>query len=126
MRVISVILVISNCVKSVRVRSFSGPYFPAFGLNTERYSVSFRTQSECDKIRTRKTLNTDTFHAVSVARKILEVRLKSVTSRIISVILLISVHGLTSVLIKIVIRAILVTWLILKLLSAKQTGRGSP
>ena len=33
---------------------FSGPYFPAFGLNTERYS-------ECGKIRTRKTLNTDTF-----------------------------------------------------------------
>ena len=27
------------CVKSVRIRSFSGPYFPAFGLNTERYSV---------------------------------------------------------------------------------------
>ena len=29
-----------HCVKSVRIRSFSGPYFPAFGLNTERYSVS--------------------------------------------------------------------------------------
>ena len=24
-----------HCVKSVRNRSFSGPYFPAFGLNTE-------------------------------------------------------------------------------------------
>ena len=33
---------------------FSGPYFPAFGLNTERYSVSLRIQSECGKIRTRK------------------------------------------------------------------------
>ena len=41
-------------VKSVRMRSFSGPYFPAFGLNTERDG----------KIRTRKTLNTATFHAV--------------------------------------------------------------
>ena len=27
-------------VKSVRNRSYSGPYFPAFGLNTERCSVS--------------------------------------------------------------------------------------
>ena len=33
---------------------FSGPYFPAFGLNMERYSVSLRIQSECGKIRTRK------------------------------------------------------------------------
>ena len=31
-----------------------GPYFHAFGLNTERYSVSLRIQSECRKIRTRK------------------------------------------------------------------------
>ena len=33
---------------------FSGLYFPAFGLNTERYEVSLRIQSECGKIRTRK------------------------------------------------------------------------
>ena len=33
---------------------FSGPYFPVFGLNTERYFVSLRIQSECGKIRTRK------------------------------------------------------------------------
>ena len=26
-----------HCVKSVRIRSFSGPYFPAFELNTEKY-----------------------------------------------------------------------------------------
>ena len=32
----------------------SGPYFPVFGLNTKRYSVSLRIQSECGKIRTRK------------------------------------------------------------------------
>ena len=30
-----------------------GPYFPAFGLNTERYEVSLPIQSECGKIRTR-------------------------------------------------------------------------
>ena len=29
-----------HCVKSVRIRSYSGPYFPAFGLNTERHSRS--------------------------------------------------------------------------------------
>ena len=27
-------------MKSVRIRSLSGDYFPAFGMNTERYSVS--------------------------------------------------------------------------------------
>ena len=39
----------SHCVKSVRIRSFSGLYFPAFGLNTERFSGSLRIQSECGK-----------------------------------------------------------------------------
>ena len=53
-----------HCVKGVRIRRFSSPYFPAFGLNTDRYGVSLRIQSECGKIRTIKTLNTDTFHAV--------------------------------------------------------------
>ena len=53
-----------HCVKSVRIRSYSGPHFPAFGLNTERYGVSLRTQSECGKMRTRITPKTDTFHAV--------------------------------------------------------------
>ena len=33
---------------------FSDPHFLAFGLNTERYSVSLRIQSDCGKIRTRK------------------------------------------------------------------------
>ena len=33
---------------------FSGPYFPAFGLNREIYSVNLRNQSEYKKIRTRK------------------------------------------------------------------------
>ena len=51
-------------VKSVPIRSFSGPYFPVFGLNAERYGVSLRIQSKCGKMRTRKTPNTDTFHAV--------------------------------------------------------------
>ena len=33
---------------------FSGLYFPVFGLNTERYSISLHIQSQCAKIRTRK------------------------------------------------------------------------
>ena len=33
---------------------FYRPYFPAFGLNTERYGVSLRVQSKCVKIRARK------------------------------------------------------------------------
>ena len=57
---------LKHCVKSVRIRSFSGPYFPAFELNTERHSVSLCIQSECWKKRTRITPNTDTFHAVKV------------------------------------------------------------
>ena len=30
----------NHCVKSDRIRKFSGPYFPAFGLNTEGYFIS--------------------------------------------------------------------------------------
>ena len=44
-----------HCVKRVRIRSFSGPYFPAVALSTERYGVSLCIQSEFGKIRTRKT-----------------------------------------------------------------------
>ena len=50
-----------HCVKSVGIRSYSGSYFPAFGLNMERYRVSLCIQSECGKMRTRITPNTDTF-----------------------------------------------------------------
>ena len=51
-------------MKSVCIRSLSDPFLPASGLNTERWAVSPRTKFKCRKIRTRKTLNTDTFHAV--------------------------------------------------------------
>ena len=33
---------------------FSGPYFPAFGLNTEKCGVSLQIQFEYGKIRNRK------------------------------------------------------------------------
>ena len=48
-------------VKSVRFRSYSGPHFPTFGINTESCG---EIRSECRKIRNRITPNTDTFHAV--------------------------------------------------------------
>ena len=53
-----------HCEKIGNIRSFPGPYFPAFELNKETYSVSLRIQSLCGKIRTRKTPNMDTFHVV--------------------------------------------------------------
>ena len=53
-----------HCEKIVCIRSFSGPYFHAFGLNTERYRESLHIQSECGKIRTRNILNTYNFYDV--------------------------------------------------------------
>ena len=53
-----------HCLKSVRIRGYSGPHFPAFGLNAERYFVSLLIQSERGKMQTRITPNTDTFYAV--------------------------------------------------------------
>ena len=50
-------------MKNVLIWSFCSLYFPAFGLNTERYGVSVHIQSKCGKMRTKKTPNTDTFHA---------------------------------------------------------------
>ena len=58
-----------HCVKSVRTRSVSGLYLPACGLNTEKYSVSHRIQSECGKIWNRKTPNADTFYKVKCSMK---------------------------------------------------------
>ena len=55
-----------HCVKSVRIRSYSDPYFTAFGLNTERYGVYLHIQSACGKIPTRITPNKGTFHSVFI------------------------------------------------------------
>ena len=46
-----------HCVKTVRIRSYSGPYFSALGLNTERFGVSLRIQSECGEIRSVNSVN---------------------------------------------------------------------
>ena len=35
-----------HCLKSVCIRTYSGSYFPAFYLNTERCGVSLRIQSQ--------------------------------------------------------------------------------
>ena len=53
-----------HCVKSVHIQSFCGPYFPVFGLTTERYSVYLCIQSERGKTQTRKTPSTGTFRAL--------------------------------------------------------------
>ena len=50
---------IRHCVKESKYGVFSGPHFPIFGLNTERYGVLIEIlrrdiQSECGNIRTRK------------------------------------------------------------------------
>ena len=55
-----------HCVKSVCIRSYSGPYFTAVGLNTERYGVSLRFQCKCGKMQTRITPKMDNFHAVYI------------------------------------------------------------
>ena len=65
-------LTFQHCVKRVRISSYYGPYFLAFGLNTERYEVKIvRIQSysgpyslRMRKMRTRINPNTDTFPAV--------------------------------------------------------------
>ena len=51
--------VVCYCVKNVRIRDFSSPHFPAFGINTEIYAVRMRENTD------QKTPNTDTFYAVS-------------------------------------------------------------
>ena len=47
-----------------KLHSVECPYFLAFGLNTEGYSVSLRIQSKCGKMRTRIHPNTGTFYSV--------------------------------------------------------------
>ena len=67
----------THCVKIVNIWSFSGLYFPAFGLNAKRYGLFLRIESECGKMRTRITPNTKNFHAVTTSKK--EIKLVSFT-----------------------------------------------
>ena len=43
------ISLVSHCVKSARIRSFSGPHFPAFGLNREYCPYLFQMQEDADR-----------------------------------------------------------------------------
>ena len=43
------------------------PYFLEFGFNTEIYGVTFRIQSECEKMRIGNIPNANTFHAMIYA-----------------------------------------------------------
>ena len=48
-----------HCIKSIRIRSYSDPYFSAFRLNMERYRVKYKIlQSKYNN--TAKLLFTDT------------------------------------------------------------------
>ena len=47
-------------MKIVSIRSFSGAYFPALGLDIETYQESLYIQWKFTKIWTRKALNADT------------------------------------------------------------------
>ena len=48
---------------------FSSPYFPAFGLNMERYLVSLRFSPNVGKYGLEKTPYLDTFHTVKERAK---------------------------------------------------------
>ena len=54
-----------HCAKSVRIQSYSGPHFSAFGLNAERYPYSIRMRKNAD----RNNSDTDTFHAVTTTQQ---------------------------------------------------------
>ena len=64
--------------KYVRIRSYSGPYFSAFGLNAERYAVSLRIQSKYGKIWIRITPNTDTFYTICCLLFLFDLELRSI------------------------------------------------
>ena len=59
-----------QCVKIVRIWSYSDSHIPAFGLNAGRHSVSLLIQSESGKIRTRIIPNTDTLYTVFIVLEV--------------------------------------------------------
>ena len=64
-----------HCMKSFRIGSFSGPRFPAFGLNTEKYTVYLRIYLKSGEMRTRTTPITDAFNTVRLICKICDCEL---------------------------------------------------
>ena len=57
---------IGTAWKVSRIRSFFWSVFSCIRTKYREIVVSLRIQSECGKRRTRKTPNTDTFHAVRI------------------------------------------------------------
>ena len=58
---------LKQCVKKVRVISFSGPHFPTFRLNTEIYFANVHIKGQCGKMQFRETPNMGTFYTVQYA-----------------------------------------------------------
>ena len=61
-----------HCIKKVRIRSFSDPHFSRIFSHSDRispYSVQMRENQ--GKVRTRITLNTDSFYAALLFDKVL-------------------------------------------------------
>ena len=52
--------------KVSKYRVLAGPYFRAFGQNTEIYGENLRIQSECREYGPEETPYSDTFHTVPV------------------------------------------------------------
>ena len=57
-----------QCMKSVRIWSFSASYFLAFGLNTKICTVNIHIQSRSEIIYSRKTPDQDICYAVYIMR----------------------------------------------------------
>ena len=76
----------NHYVKSVRIRSFSGPYLPALELEylSIKYEVSLHIQSECGKIRTRKTPYLGRFHTVTYQGTYVSRKMKDAQSRMLA------------------------------------------
>ena len=58
-------MVNSHCVKSVHIRSYSGPHFPAFGLNTDQKKYEYGHFSRSVRI-TEEILNGKLYFLYSV------------------------------------------------------------
>ena len=58
---------LQHCVNCVRIRSYSGPHFPAFGLNTERfcpYSVRMQESTHQNNSEYRQILRSAIFYNI--------------------------------------------------------------
>ena len=69
--VMTIAVIVINCVKSVRIRSYSGLHFSRIFQNTERNGGSIspyavRMRENAGNMRTKITPNTDTFYAVII------------------------------------------------------------